>query len=72
VFDNLDLRAQRGLDPLDKAAFLVSAIGPAQLETPKALSERREQVFATIVILKTGLVHQLVHDQAVGIHQDLF
>ncbi len=71
VFDNLDLPAQRGLDPLDKAAFLVSAIGPDQLETRKALSERREQVFATMVVLKTGLVHELVHDQTVGIHQDM-
>jgi hypothetical protein len=71
MFDNLDLPAQRGLDPLDKAAFVVSAIGPDQLETWKALSERREQVFATIVVLKTGLVHELVHDQTVGIHQDM-
>jgi hypothetical protein len=71
MFDNLDLPAQRDLDPLDKAAFVVSAIGPDQLETWKALSERREQVFATIVVLKTGLVHELVHDQTVGIHQDM-
>ena len=71
VFDNLDLPTQRRLDPLDKAAFLVSTIGPDQLETRKALSERREQVFATVVVLKTGLMHELVHDQAVGIHQDM-
>lgn len=42
MFNNLDRPAQRRLDPLDKAAFGVSAIGPDQLEPRKARSERRE------------------------------
>jgi len=71
MLDNLDLPAQRHLDPLDKAAFAVSALGPDQLEPGKACSERREQIFATIVILQTSLMHQQVDNQAVGIHQDM-
>jgi hypothetical protein len=50
VFDNLDLPAKRRLDPLDKAAFVISAIGPDQLETRKALAERREQVPLAAVV----------------------
>src|SRR5207248_5087785 len=71
VFDDLDLPAQRGLDPLDKAAFVVSAISPDQLEPRETPLEGSEQVFAPVMVLKTGLVYQLVHDQAVGIHQDM-
>ena len=33
VFDDLDLPAKRRLDPLDKAAFVVPAIGPVSLLT---------------------------------------
>ena len=71
VFDNLDLPAQRRLDPLDKTTFVVGAIGPDQLETRKALSEGPEQVFATIMVLKTGLMHEQMHDQPIGVDEQV-
>src|SRR5215469_5874722 len=40
LFDDLDLPAQRHLDPLDKAVFVVSAVGPDQLETQLPLIEQ--------------------------------
>lgn len=71
VFDDLDLPAQRRFDPGDKAAFVVSAIGPDQLETRKALFEGPEQAFAPIVVLKTGLMHQQMHDQSIGVDEQV-
>ena len=71
MLDNLDLPAQCRLDPLNKAAFAVAAIGPDQLEPRQTCSQRPEQIFATIVILQTRLMHQQVDKQAVGIYQDM-
>jgi hypothetical protein len=41
------------------------------LSAQKCNSLRNPWVFATMVVLKTGLVHELVQDQTVGIHQDM-
>src|SRR5207249_9062221 len=53
------------------ATFVVSAISPDQFEPRETPLERSEQVFAPVMVLNTGLMYQLVQDQAVGIYQDM-
>jgi len=71
MFHNLHLPAQRLSDPLDEAALLVGTIGPDELEPREASLERPEQLFATVMILDGGLMHQHTHDQPGRIHQQM-
>src|SRR5207253_9902190 len=69
--DPLCLPAQSLLHPSHKIPFLVGAIHPDELETWKAVSERQEQVFAAVMVLNTGLMYQLVHDQPIRVEQEV-
>ena len=71
MFDDLDLRAEYLLDPFDKTSFLVGTIGPDQLESGKETFERREQEFATRVILDTGLVDKSMQDQPIRVDEQM-
>ncbi len=71
MLDDLHLPTEPLLHPSYEIALLVGAIHPDQLEARKAVFERGKQVFATVVVLNTGLVHQEVHDQAVGIDEQM-
>ena len=65
-----DLRGGR-FHPLAEATFLVSAISPDEFKSRKAALKRSQQVFPPVMVLKTGLMHTLVQDQAVRIYQDM-
>src|SRR5712692_4311458 len=71
MFHDLDLPAQRRLDPLVEALLLVSTVGPDQLQTRKDPSERRKQAFAAAVVLDVGLVYQNLQDQPIRIDQQV-
>ncbi len=71
MLDDLHHPAQRLFDPLDEAALLVRTIGPDQLEPRKAALERPEELFAAVMILNVGLVHQHTHDQPGGIDKQM-
>lgn len=71
MFDDLHLPAERRFDPLDEAALLVGTISPDELETGQAARKRFQQEFAAVVILEVGLVHQHMHDQPIGIHEQV-
>lgn len=71
MFDDLDLPATCHLDEGSKAAFVVSAIGPNELETRKAARQRFEQEFPAIVILDVGFMHQHVYDQPIRVDEDM-
>src|SRR5260221_13651844 len=71
VFDDLDLPAERRLDPLDETTLVVGAIGPDQLEPRKGSLERRKQELAPIVILDTGFMDEDLHDQPIGVHEHM-
>jgi hypothetical protein len=71
VCHNLDLAAQFGLHPLGKAATLVATIRPDQLQAGKDPAQRRQQQFASLLVLDVGFMHELVQDQSVGIYQDV-
>src|ERR1700694_1902703 len=71
MFHDLDVPAQRRLDPLLEALLLVSTVGPDQLETRKDLFERRKQAFAAAVVLDVGLVYQHLQDHPSGIDQQV-
>jgi len=60
MFHDLDIPAERLLDPLEETAFLVGAIGPDQLESRQAAFEWLQEVFATLVILDVGLMDEHV------------
>src|SRR2546425_10036639 len=71
MLHNLDLPSQCRLHPLVEAFFLVSTIGPDQLETWQDPAERRKQAFAAAVVLDIGLMNQDLQDQPVGINQQV-
>ena len=71
MLHDLHIPAQRRFDPLDEAALLVRTIGPNELEPREATLERPEQLFATVMILDIGLMHQHAHDQPGGIHEQM-
>ena len=71
MFDDLDLPSKRRLDPLVEAFFLVSAIGPDQLQTRKGLFERRKQAFAAAVVLDIGFMDLRTQDQPIRIDQQV-
>jgi hypothetical protein len=52
-------------------ALLVGAIHPDELEPWEAALEGDEQEFAALLVLNIGFMHQHVHQQAVGIDQDV-
>jgi len=62
------IQASQHAEDHRKAAFVVSPIRPDVLEPRETALERCEQDFAPVLVLKTGLKHELVPDQAVGIH----
>jgi hypothetical protein len=51
MLNDLYIPPKRGLDPDDKAAFVVGAVGPDQLETCKTAQELFQEQFATCMIL---------------------
>ena len=67
MLHNLDLPSQCCLDPLVEALFVVSTIGPDQLETWQDPAELCKQAFAAAVVLDIGLMNQNLQDQPVGI-----
>jgi hypothetical protein len=71
MLHDLDLPAKGGFDPLAEAAFLVSTLGPDQLQTGETASKRLQQEFATVVILDVGLMHQHLQQESIGIDKDM-
>ena len=71
MLHNLDLPTEGGFDPLAKAAFLVSAIGPDELHAREAASKWLKQQFATVMILDVGLMHQYLQQKPVGIDEHM-
>ncbi len=71
MLDDLHLPAERFLDPLDKAAFLVCTVGPDEFKTGKAALERFQQKFAAMVILDVGLMDEDLQDQPIGIDEQM-
>src|SRR2546430_5786441 len=71
MLDPLYLPAESLLHPSHKIPLLVGAIHPDELETRKAVFQRQEQIFAAVMVLKTGLVHELVHDQPIRVDQEV-
>jgi len=69
--DDLDLPADRRLDPLAEAFLVVAAISPDQLEPREAPLERRKQELAAAVVLDVGFMDEHVQDQPVGINQQV-
>ncbi len=67
MLHNLDLPSQCCLDPLVEALFVVSTIGPDQLETWQDPAERCKQAFAAAIVLDICLMNQNLQDQPVGI-----
>jgi hypothetical protein len=49
MFDDLDLPAQRRLDPGDEAACIVPTLSPDELEPREAALERSQQEFAAVI-----------------------
>src|SRR5215470_10853695 len=68
---NLDLPSQCCLDPLVEALFVVSTIGPDQLETWQDPAELCKQAFAAAIVVEIGLRNQNLQDQPVGIDQQV-
>ena len=71
MFYNLHLPAERCFDPLDEAALLVRAIGPDQLEPREAPLERPEELFAPVMILDVGFMHEQMQDHPSGIDEQV-
>ena len=71
MFDDLDLPSQGRFHPLAEATFLVSAISPDEFEPREAALKRSEQIFPSVLILKTGLMSTLMQDQTVRISEDI-
>src|SRR2546428_1679879 len=71
MLDPLYPPAESLLPPSHKIPLLVGAIHPDELETRKAVFQRQEQIFAAVMVLKTGLVHELVHDQPIRVEQEV-
>ncbi len=71
MLHDLYLPAERLFDPLNETPLLVSTIGPDQLQPRKAVCERREQEFPAVIILDIGFMHQHLHDQAIGIDEQM-
>lgn len=71
MFHDLHLRAERGFDPLDEAAFLVGAIRPDELESRQAVCEGFQQQFAALMILDIGLMHQHLQEQPIGVDKQV-
>ena len=69
MLHHLHFPAERLLDPLDEVAFLVRAVDPDQLEPRKTAAQWLQEVFAALVILKTGLMHQHMEDQTQGVDE---
>src|SRR2546423_12992489 len=67
----LSLPAEPPLPPSHKIPLLVGAIHTEELETRKAVSKRQEQIFAAVMVLNIGLVHELVHDQPIRVDQEM-
>ena len=71
MLHDLYLPTERRFDPLHETTLLVSTIGPDQLQPRKAVFEQREQKFPAIIILDIGFMHQHLHDQAIGIDEQM-
>src|SRR5258708_25401974 len=71
MLHNLDLPSQCCLDPFVEALFVVSTIGPDQLETRKDPAERCKQAFAAAVVLDVCLMNQDLQDHPSGIDQQV-
>lgn len=59
------------LDPFDEPTLLVGAVSPDQLEAPKAVSQRFQQQFATLMVLQVGLMDQQMQNPSVRINQQM-
>jgi hypothetical protein len=59
------------LDPRHKAAFVVPAIGPDEFESWEEPPQRLKQEFAPVVVLDVGFMDEHVHEQAVGIDEQV-
>ena len=71
MFDNFDIPAQGGFDPFRETHLVVATICPDQLEARETALQRREQEFAAVIVLKTGLMHQHMQDQPARIDQQM-
>jgi hypothetical protein len=71
MFNDLDLPAQRRLDPRAFAFLLVSTLGPDQFQTRKNPFERRKEEFAAARVLDGGCMDEDVQDQPKGIDQQM-
>lgn len=71
MLNHLDLRAKLRFDPLDQAAFLVCALHPDEFETGETALEGSTQEFAALLVLDISFMDEDVHEQAVGINQDV-